>query len=77
VTSTYDPEWVTERIATINAMDVDEDTRTTMRDAVLDARNALDLTEHYRTEGCPLCASRDVAEHMHMVLCNGCGKRVA
>lgn len=75
--SSYDLAWVAEKMATINEIDVDQDTRTALRDAVLDGMNALDLAEHYRTEGCPLCGSHNVLEHMHMVLCNGCRKRVA
>lgn len=70
-------EWVAEQMATIDALDVDEDVRVGMRDAVLDAMNSLDLAKHYRTVGCPLCSSHDVDEHQHMVLCKGCGRRVA
>lgn len=75
--TTYDNHWVAEQMATIDAMDVDEALRTRMRDAVLDAMNVLDLAERYRTEGCPLCGSHNVAAHQDMVLCKGCGRRVA
>lgn len=73
----YDTDWVAQQLIAIDKFDVPEPVRDAMRDAVLDTMNPLNLAAHYQQVGCPLCGDHNVAEHEHMVLCNGCGRRVA
>jgi hypothetical protein len=73
----YNNEWLADQEKFIQEVNVDEETRKAMWDAVLDSMGVQTLAEHYRKIGCPLCGDKDVDTVGLTLVCNACERRVA